>query len=48
MLGVTEQHLGWGQSVMYLASCGYMLSPYIAALRRAGIPAADGVSPVLA
>ncbi len=38
VLGVTEQHLGWGQSVMYLASCGYMLSPYIAALRRAGIP----------
>jgi hypothetical protein len=38
MLRKTEEHLKRGQTVMFLASCSYMLEPYIAVLRKAGIP----------
>jgi len=38
ILKATEEHVSRGQSVMFLASCAYMLAPYIAALRGAGIP----------
>ena len=34
----TEEHLKRGQSVMFLAPCSYMLAPYIAVLRKSGIP----------
>ena len=32
------RHLGRGQSVMFLASCSYMLRPLIGVLRKRGIP----------
>ena len=38
VLRTTEEHLKRGQSVMFLAPCSYMLAPYIAVLRKAGIP----------
>ena len=34
----TEEHIKRGKSVMFLAPCSYMLAPYIAVLRKAGIP----------
>lgn len=38
ILRTTEEYLKRGQSVMFLAPCSYMLAPYIAILRKSGIP----------
>jgi superfamily I DNA/RNA helicase len=38
ILKTTEEHIKRGQTVMFLAPCSYMLAPYIAVLRKAGIP----------
>jgi DNA helicase-2/ATP-dependent DNA helicase PcrA len=38
ILKTAERHLGQGKSVMFLASCSYMLRPIIAVLRKNGIP----------
>jgi superfamily I DNA/RNA helicase len=38
ILRETEERLTRGQTVMFLAPCSYMLAPYIAVLRKAGIP----------
>lgn len=38
ILKTTEEHLAKGQTVMFLASCSYMLKPLIQVLRSHGIP----------
>jgi DNA helicase-2/ATP-dependent DNA helicase PcrA len=38
ILKTATQHIERGQSVMFLASCSYMLRPIIAVLRKHGIP----------
>ena len=38
ILKTAERHLAQGKSIMFLASCSYMLRPVIAVLRKNGIP----------
>ncbi len=38
LLKSAEEHLEQGQTVMFLASCSYMLRPLVASLRKHGIP----------
>ena len=38
ILNDAEKHLGRGKSVMFLASCSYMLRPLVQVLRSSGIP----------
>ena len=38
ILKTANEHLGRGQTVMFLASCAYMLQPLVAVLRKNGIP----------
>jgi len=38
ILKTAENHLAQGKSIMFLASCSYMLRPLLAALRKNGIP----------
>jgi superfamily I DNA/RNA helicase len=38
ILRTATEHLGRGQSVMFLAACSYMLRPLIQVLRKEGIP----------
>jgi superfamily I DNA/RNA helicase len=38
ILKTAEHHLAQGKSIMFLASCSYMLGPLLAALRKNGIP----------
>jgi superfamily I DNA/RNA helicase len=38
ILASAENHMAEGKSVMFLASCSYMLRPIVAVLRKAGIP----------
>ena len=38
ILKSATEHIGRGQTVMFLAACSYMLSPVIAVLRKNGIP----------
>ena len=38
ILNTATEHLERGKNVMFLTSCGYMLRPIIAVLRKHGIP----------
>jgi DNA helicase-2/ATP-dependent DNA helicase PcrA len=38
ILKTAESHIKQGQSIMFLASCSYMLHPIVAVLRKNGIP----------
>jgi superfamily I DNA/RNA helicase len=38
ILKTAEQHINQGKSILFLASCSYMLRPIIAVLRKNGIP----------
>ena len=38
ILKSAEEHLEHGKTVMFLASCSYMLQPLVAVLRKSGIP----------
>jgi DNA helicase-2/ATP-dependent DNA helicase PcrA len=38
ILGGAEEHLAQGKTVMFLASCSYMLKPLVQVLRKNGVP----------